>query len=153
MARAACARSAESLVTRFPQLPTLAAVQAARVGKAIAKGKTRLEAQVSADRTDALAERAFRAAVWKRDQGKCRVCGCRVVRTLTVTPKRGDVHHIAPRAVRAVRFDPRNGLLVCAMDHERLQQHRLHMYASSLFWVNNKEYVDAGGHIMFASMR
>src|SRR5207253_9654735 len=94
----------------FDDLPTLD--QAARTKRRNSKGATRLEQRTAEDADDRRREVACTTKVWRRDEGKCRVCGTKVTRTLALDPKRGETHHLAPRADRRVRFDPRNRILL-----------------------------------------
>ena len=112
------------------------------------KPTSRLAQRTARLRDDRLAEAAFKRAVWTRDEGTCRICGCRCLRTLALHPRRGEVHHVKPRAYRATRFDVRNGLLLCAADHERVTRHQMELYATGVFIVNGVSYQDFSGVIM-----
>lgn len=89
-------------------------------------------------------ERACLKIVWKRDERKCRACGCKVAKSLERTPKRGETHHIAGRADYAVKFDSRNRVLVCALCHEKLELLKLFIIATAkqMFTVNGKSYIN-----------
>jgi hypothetical protein len=67
--------------------------------------------------------------------------------------RRGEGHHIAGRADRAVRFDPRNRLLVCALDHERLELNKLFILATAkqmfVCEENRKSYINADKKLKF----
>jgi hypothetical protein len=56
----------------------------------------------------------FRAAVWKRDQGKCRATGVQLVKSGTTDAKKlGEVDHSIPRSLAPERvYDVGNGLLL-----------------------------------------
>jgi 5-methylcytosine-specific restriction endonuclease McrA len=61
---------------------------------------------------------AFRSAVWKRDEGRCRVCSRRVVRTLELIPHAGHVHHRRGRNVAPEdRYSVDRAVLLCAVCH------------------------------------
>lgn len=63
--------------------------------------------------------RAFRAAVWLRDGGRCRHCGRKVLKTMQAVPSRGEVHHIHGRNVApADRYNPKAAVLLCLLDHQ-----------------------------------
>jgi len=113
------------------------------------KPPSRLVAQTARVRDGKRAEFAFKRAVWDRDEGRCRACGCRCVRTLSLHPRRGDAHHFRRRGHRPTRFDPRNGLLLCAEDHERVTTHRLDIYATEMFVVGSVAYFDMSGPLHF----
>lgn len=124
---------------------TMAEVEAMRHGKTLDKGPSKLEEKVEKDKADYHAERAFKAAVWKRDKGLCRACGAKVLRQLELHPKRGEVHHLESRKNRAVRYDTRNGILLCATDHERVERNKLYIRgtAAQMFTVKAKHYLNA----------
>lgn len=72
------------------------------------------------------AEADFRNAVWERDGYCCRACGRRVFRTHEAVPQRGDVHHLRPRSLaKSSRLNPKNGVLLCALDHAKVTAHQL----------------------------
>lgn len=78
----------------------------------------RLQAKDAARKLDEKKLKAFRAAVWKRDEGKCRLCGRRVKRTLELEPLRGEVHHLRGRNVAPEdRYTVSRALLVCLECH------------------------------------
>lgn len=113
------------------------------------KPETRLERRTHRDRTGRQREAALKRAVWDRDEGRCRVCGVRCLRLLTLHPRRGEVHHGRPRAHRATRFDVRNGLLLCAADHERVTTHRIEIVAKHRFVIEGVAYFDMSGPLHF----
>ena len=62
--------------------------------------------------------KAFRDAVWARDDSKCRLCGRKVTRTLTLCAEQGHVHHIRGRRVAPEDvYNPAKALLVCGLCH------------------------------------
>lgn len=99
-------------------LPTLAEVEAMRRGKAIDKGRTRLEEKESKAPLTRVDEKAFRKAVIERDGKHCRCCGRKVIQTLERVPNRREIHHIHGRR-GALRFESRCAILVCCKCHER----------------------------------
>ena len=100
------------------KLPTLAEMNAAP--RACQKGPSRLQVKTAQRKDEAKLEQVWKAAVWKRDCDKCRWCQRKVVRSLELKPERGECHHILSRAVQAVRWDRRNGILLCSTHHELL---------------------------------
>jgi hypothetical protein len=76
---------------------------------------SRLQAKAERAKADGKAEKG-----WIRDHGCCRWCKRKVAKTLSLVPERGEVHHVSGRVVKEIRWDRRNGLLVCAACHERL---------------------------------
>ena len=86
----------------------------------------RLERVRSSKAEDTRKLAAFRRAVWARDEGKCRVCGVRCLRTLTLDPKRGEVHHLRGRNVAPEdRYTVSKAVLLCAVHHEQAQRHKV----------------------------
>lgn len=128
---------------KIADLPTLAD----RPRPNLQKGPTRVEAKAAKDKGADKAAEEFRAAVWKRDGGKCRCCGRTVVKSLELRPDRGEVHHVSPRSKeKALLTDPRNGILVCALPcHQDLTHHELSIVAkaSGMFTLSGKSYINA----------
>ena len=99
-------------------LPTLADLQ--RTRRPVAKGATRLQESTAQTAVDRKADRQFRSAVWRRDEGRCRLCARVVRRTLTVCPEQGHVHHLRGRRVAPQdRYNPKAAILVCRSCHEQ----------------------------------
>jgi hypothetical protein len=87
---------------------------------------TRLAAKTTARAQDEKALAKFRAQVWKRDAGTCRICGRRVVRTVELRPERGEVHHLRGRNVTpADRYNVKAALLLCLVCHQKAQAHEV----------------------------
>jgi hypothetical protein len=92
------------------------------------KPKTRLTERHTRKRELEEKARVFRSLVWARDRGRCVVCGRAVKRTLGLDPLRGEVHHLRGRNVAPEeRCNPRNGVLVCLLDHLRLTRHEIEL--------------------------
>lgn len=99
------------------RLKTMAEVNA--VPRATQKGQMRtvVEDRIAYKQDRTRKESAFRAAVWKRDESKCRLCGKRVKRTADSTEK-GHVHHLRGRNVAPEdRYNPARAILLCALCH------------------------------------
>lgn len=104
-------------------LGTLADVQPATQKWAM---KSRLTDSIAAQKADEKALREFRAAVWTRDKGLCRLCGVKVIKTLSLNPRRGEVHHLRGRHVAPEdRYNVKKALLLCARCHEQAQRHQV----------------------------
>lgn len=75
----------------------------------------------------------------------------KVIKTLELMPKRGEVHHLESRGNLSVRYDSRNGILLCAVDHEHVERHRLTISgtASMTFKKDGKKYWDADCALVF----
>ncbi len=85
----------------------------------------------------------------KRDAGKCRVCKKPVVKTIALDPKRAEHHHLCKRRKeKALLLDPRNVILVCLRDHQRLEKHDL-IPAGAHFEFNGKFFLDADTPLTF----
>jgi 5-methylcytosine-specific restriction endonuclease McrA len=90
---------------------------------AIPKPRAVIEDRIAYKRGREQQARSFRAQVWLRDEGKCRVCGRKVIHSLELVPNRGDVHHLETRGAHPEkRFDPANGVLLCAVCHPKVQR-------------------------------
>lgn len=114
------------------------------------KPETRLERRARRDRTGRQRDVVLKRAVWDRDEGRCRVCGVRCLRLLTLHPRRGEVHHLEGR-LRLTRYEPRCAILVCATCHEKLTRHRL-WALGSLWEVDGAEVLDANASLTFEVM-
>jgi len=134
----------------FDDLPTLD--QASRTKRRNGKGATRLEQRTADDAEDRRREVACTAKVWRRDAGTCRVCGTKVTRTLALDPKRGETHHLAPRADRRVRFDPRNRILVHLKCHARFKAGTIRVVrdGAETFTIDSRIYLNADHPLTFA---
>lgn len=88
--------------------------------RAVPKGVSRLDAKTEKAIDEKKAEAAWKKAVWKRDKKICRCCKANVLKTIELLPQRGEVHHVKGREDRSVRWDRRNGLLVCKRCHDRI---------------------------------
>lgn len=101
-------------------IPTLAEVQADRVGKALPKGAPLVVQRAQKRTAKKTAEERFRDAVWSRDQGKSRASDVPVVPGHVDNRKRGEVAHL-PTATRSTnpekRLDPRFAILLTAEEH------------------------------------
>lgn len=88
------------------------------------KPTPRLVDRMAKKRDDEQRLREFREAVWRRDEGKCRMCGRKVVKTLALVPERGEVHHLRGRRVAPEdRYNVKRAVLLCLEDHGRIQRH------------------------------
>lgn len=135
----------------FAHLPTVAQVAAARRGP-IAKGPSRLDVKTADDRDDARDEKIWRKACITRDGKVCRRCKRVVVVQLELVANRLEVHHVAGRVDRAVRWDVRNGITVCAFCHDLLTRHELFILqaAKHLFTVGQQTYLNAAKKVTFS---
>lgn len=107
---------------------------------------SRAAANGQAKRDDKKQLQAWRAAVWKRDQGICQCCLRKVIKTLENVPARGECHHLDGRANTAIRFDVRNGTLVCNDCHLSITGgigKKLIVVGRKFFTVKGVKYVDA----------
>lgn len=136
-------------------LPTMAEVAAARVGKPILKGKTRLEATIEERPLTKIDEKEFRRQVWKRDLNRCRCCGRKVEKVMGRVPERGEVNHIHGRT-GDLRFEVRAAILMCLKCHERftgrVNEHRLTIIASKTFTIRQGTFTDATFPVKFKAV-
>lgn len=135
----------------FDNLPTLAEMDAQRSGKPIPKGKSRLEESRDDKKLTVVTERDFKHDVWTRDDGHCRCCGRKVIKTLARVDERGEVHHIHGRT-GDLRFEARAAVLVCCKCHERLTgrvNDRLGIMASKTFTTTQGTFMDARSTLRF----
>lgn len=137
---------------RFDFLPTMAEVAAARVGKPIPKGKTRLEETVARRPLVKVTAEDFKREVWTRDKNRCRCCDRKVQKTISRIPERGEVHHIHGR-VGDLRFESKSAILVCLTCHERItgkvNQPRLLIIPSKTFTMRQGTFTDARHPVTF----
>lgn len=133
-------------------LPTMAEVDASRIGKPIAKGKTRLEERIDAKPLTTMTEKQFKDAVRKRDKNRCRACGRKVVYVMDHIPERGEVNHIHGRT-GDLRFEVRAAILMCLKCHQRftgkVNAHRLQIIASKTFTIRQGTFTDATYPVKF----
>jgi hypothetical protein len=113
--------------------------------------RSRIKGQ--ADKQDAAQLREWKRQIWLRDEGKCRCCSVKVIKTLKLQPTRGEAHHIIGRANRSTRYDTRNGLLLCRTCHDRVTgavNDRLFLHGTA--WFTNGDggrYVNADHQVRF----
>lgn len=124
---------------------TLAEVEADRAGKPLLKGKSRSQLKAERDKVDENAEEHWKREVRTRDEYHCRWCRRRVVVTIELVPERAECHHLVSRTVVAVRWDVRNGILLCLACHERVTgvaNEKFLIVASATYVVEDIEYPD-----------
>lgn len=132
--------------------PTLGEMRAKPCATAKGAEKSRLQVKTEKAKDETKDEARWKKAVWKRDCGRCRWCGKEVRRCLDLVPDRGEAHHISGRVVRAIRWDVRNGLLVCAACHERLtgKVAEKHVIVSRhTFTIDGVSYINADKPLRF----
>lgn len=119
--------------------------------KRLAKGQSRLEKTVADRPLVKVDNKAFLAAVWKRDKSRCRCCGRKVIKTIARVPEAGHVHHIHGRG-KDLRFEERAALLICMQDHERVTgrvNEKVIIVPSKTFTVREHTYTDATFPVVF----
>lgn len=132
-------------------LPTLNGRSRERYAAPKSAIATRLAEKTADAKNDKAAEKAWRKGVIARDGKVCRCCKRKVVQQLALAPERLEVHHVAGRVDQAVRWDVRNGIVLCARDHEQVTRYAILVVqkAKHLFTVNAKTYIDAGKPVQF----
>ena len=133
----------------FKSLPTLADLR--RAPQAIPKtGKAQrileTDAEKKADDKQLL---ELRKIVWARDEGKCRACKKRVMKSLEVSAKRWEVAHIRSRRFAATRYEPKNCFLACHVCHALVDQHLLVIVGTATFDVDGQKLIDADQKLEF----
>lgn len=128
--------------------------QVSRQRRDCRKGATesRLEQKTAKDKTDAKQLAVWRAEVRDRDEGKCRCCGVKTVKTLALHPRRGEAHHTAGRNDQAVRYDTRAGLHTCLKCHERITgtvNDRLELVGTVWFTKAGQRYLNCDYPVTF----
>lgn len=127
-------------------LPTLAEANAQPI--AIPASVLRIEYKRQREREDIRKLSIWRKAIWLRDEGLCRACGCEVKKTQEPHPQRGECNHIAGRRDRAVRWDVRNGVLLCMACHRLVTgtvgvKVTIRQDEHYWFYVGRQSYIDA----------
>lgn len=133
-------------------LPTLAEVEASRKGKPILKGESRLQRTVKEDRDEGKEEKRWKKDVWTRDHGRCRWCRRKVEKIIDRKPERAETHHVSGRVVLAIKWDRRNGLLLCLSCHERVTgkvNERFVIVPKKTFTVEGIAYANADKPVTF----
>ncbi len=133
-------------------LPTLASRSSERYAKSKGAEPSRLQAKESRAKDERKEEAAWKKAVWKRDGGHCRWCRREVRRCLELVPDRGEVHHVSGRVVHAIRWDRRNGVLLCAACHERITgrvAEKSVIESKHTFTVDEIAYINADKPVRF----
>lgn len=136
----------------FESLPTLGEMHAIRRAQPKGAEPSRLQVKAAKAKDETKEENAWKKAVWRRDGGKCRWCGRVVTRCLELIPERGEVHHVSGRVVHAIRWDRRNGLLLCASDHERLTgkvAEKFLIHSKHTFTVDGIAYINADKPVFY----
>lgn len=134
------------------RLPTLADQRAKPCATPKHAIPTRLAEKEAKRKDDTKAEREWRKAVWKRDEGKCRWCKRKVAKTIELVAERGECHHVVGRANEATRWEPRNGMLLCKTCHERItgKVNEKHVVVASKFYtLDGVQYPDASKSVQF----
>ena len=117
---------------------------------------SRLQQKDAKDKDDTKRLKVWRDEVIDRDEHACRHCACRVIRTLSLHPRRFEAHHIAGRDDKAVRHDTRNALTLCRRCHERvtgLVNDKLTIVGTAWFTKGGTRYVNADFPVTFRPSR
>lgn len=146
----------EPYVPIWQRTPSLNERHGERYAKSKREIPTRLTETTKADKDEKAAERTWRKGVIKRDGHICRCCKRKVVAQLALAANRLEVHHVAPRADQAVRWDVRNGIVLCAECHEKVTSHSgkfslfILQAARFLFKVGQQTYINASKKVTFS---
>lgn len=132
-------------------LLTPAEAAALRRAQGFGKGASRLEVRTKVDRDEERKDEQFRKDVFKLDDGRCRCCGRKVERKLDRKADRAEVHHVAGR-LGDLRWDIRNGILLCLRDHERVTgkvNDRLQIVGTKFFRLDGQRLINARERVEF----
>jgi hypothetical protein len=132
-------------------LPTMADVAAARIGKPIPKGPSRLQETIADTPLVLVDLKAFRAEVFARDGFICRWCLRVVVACVKRQPNRREIHHVHGRG-KELRFEARAALVLCAECHEKVTgrvNERWIILPTETFVMHEQEYTDARRPVNF----
>ena len=116
---------------------------------------SRLQAKEEKKRDEKKEEAAWKKAVWKRDESECRWCRRAVRKCLDLVADRGECHHVSGRVVKEIRWDRRNGILLCATCHERItgKVAEKHVITSRhTFTVDAVAYINADKAVRFTRL-
>lgn len=130
----------------------MAEVNAVRRAKPKGAEPSRLQVKAAKVKDERKEETAWKRSVWLRDGGQCRWCGRAVRKCLDLVADRGECHHVNGRVVAAIRWDRRNGILLCASDHERLTgkvAERFLLYSRHTFTIDGIQYLNADKPVFY----
>ncbi len=143
----------EPYVPIWQRTPSLNDRQTERYAKAKHEIPTKLAEKTASDKDEKRDERAWKKACIKRDGKICRCCKRVVVPQLELAANRLEVHHVAGRADQVVRWDARNGIVLCAGCHGNITERRLWILQAArlLFKADNgKTYINASKKVTFS---
>lgn len=133
-------------------IPSKAEIDAARIGKPILKGKTRVELRAEQKPLTKIDAAEFKRQVRERDHHHCRCCGRAVIYCITRVPERGEVNHIHGR-VGDLLFEVRAAILLCLICHERFTgkafAHKLLILPTATFTIRQGTFTDATYPVTF----
>lgn len=110
---------------------------------------TRAFAQSAARLLDRRKLVAWSFAVKHRDGWRDRRTGARLLRTLNLDPNRAEAHHLVSREVRALRYDPRNGITLSLATHVAVERGELRIVGTAWFQIDGVSYVNASAPVRF----
>lgn len=148
-------------VSRFPNLPTLAEMNAKpraipKVAGTEVVGTSKVSARLrrakdkqkngGADRKKLY---QWAQAVKKRDQWFDRYDGRPVLKAAEMHPRRAEAHHVVSRSDKAVRYDIRNGITLSLETHALVEDGKLEIIGTKFFTVGGTRYIDATFDVKF----
>jgi len=85
-----------------------------------------------------------------RDNFRCRCCGRKTIKTLSVCANRLEHHHLHGRNVApALRYRAQAVISVCLECHGKLTRHELLVKAAMFYRVEGRTYPNADGPLTF----
>lgn len=134
----------------FPWLGTLADAQNER--RSVKKGPSRSEENHKFDVAEKLAEIEWKKKIWKRDDNTCRCCGRTCKKGGPLRPERGECHHVEGRYPVAIRWDRRNGILLCQQCHEQVTgavNVKVVLVATKTYTIDGRSFKNADKKVRF----
>ena len=122
---------------------------------ALPKGSTKLDRAVAnkaARLLDAQQLRAWARTVKDRDHWRDMKTGKRVFSTKALDPDRAEAHHIEPKANKATRYDPRNGVTLSLASHLAVELGRYRIDGTKWFTVKGQRYINANFPVYFVRL-
>lgn len=135
----------------FFDLPDRAEVEALWRKRGFGKGASRLEDRTAEDKENEKKDEKFRRDIYRLDKGVCRCCGRKVERKIDRVVDQAQVHHVHGR-IGDLRWELRNGILLCASCHERVTgkvNDRLQIIGTKFYRLDKQRLINAREKVRF----
>jgi 5-methylcytosine-specific restriction endonuclease McrA len=121
-----------------------------RPGRPVPKPVPRLVSRTTKQRDEDKQWKAVCRYVDERDRFRCRCCGRRLVRTLTLCEERLEHHHLEARSLMPeLVHDVRNVIAVCKACHDKLTRHEIEPMGTERFSFGSGTYLNADCPLVF----